>query len=64
MTGKTCTRLAADLFRQRTNEMPPVVLRRKTCGCGRVVTAKQLVQYGRCDPCLRAAPAIDQDAAA
>lgn len=64
MTGKTCTRLAADLFRQRTAEMTPISLRRKTCACGRVVTAKQLVQYGRCDPCVRAASTVDQDAAA
>jgi hypothetical protein len=64
MTGKTCTRLAADLYRQRTAEMTPISLRRKTCACGRVVTAKQLVQYGRCDPCVRAASTADEDAAA
>ncbi len=63
MTGKTCTRLAADLFRQRTNEMTPITLRRKRCACGKVVTAKQLQQYGKCMPCVRSAPAEEKAAA-
>lgn len=55
MTGKTCTRLASDLYRERTAAMQPVSLRRKKCACSKVVTAKQLRQYGMCDPCARAA---------
>lgn len=64
MSGKTCTRLAADLYRQRTAEMTPISLRRKTCSCGKVVTAKQLTQYGKCATCVRTAAADDAEQAA
>lgn len=64
MTGKTCTRLAADLFRERTATMKTVTLRRKQCACGKVVTAKQLVQYGACASCVRTRMTTDQEKAA
>ena len=39
-------------FRDRTAaSSAPIVLRRKKCECGKVVTAKQLAQYGQCAPC-------------
>lgn len=64
MTGKTCTRLASDLYRERTAAMQPVSLRRKKCACGQVVTAKQLVQYGVCAACVRLAATTAQKEAA
>lgn len=64
MSGKTCTRLASDLYRERTAAMQPVSLRRKKCACGQVVTAKQLMQYGKCSTCVRAAIATGTEEAA
>jgi hypothetical protein len=44
-----------DQFRYVTANMLIPTLRRKHCSCGVMVTAKQLVQYGRCDKCVRGA---------
>lgn len=63
MSGNTCARLAADLYRERTASMTFISLRRKKCACGKVVTSKQLQQYGACDPCVRAAAADQAEAA-
>lgn len=41
------------LYREQTAASVPMDLRRKRCACGKVVTAKQLQQYGMCDPCVR-----------
>lgn len=41
------------LYRANTHAHPPIVLRRKRCACGKVVTAKQLAQQGGCDVCAR-----------
>lgn len=49
----TPSRISSDLYRERTAAEPPVSLRRKKCACGKVVTAKQLVQYGACVSCAR-----------
>jgi hypothetical protein len=47
---------STDLYRDRTAaSVPPISLRRKRCDCGKVVTAKQLQQYGACGSCVRAA---------
>jgi len=61
-TGKRCmsswgtpSRISSDLYRERTAAMPPVSLRRRRCACGKVVTAKQLTQYGACAACVRTA---------
>lgn len=40
-------------FRERTNAMPPIVLRPKRCACGKATTAKQLTQHGKCVACAR-----------
>jgi hypothetical protein len=45
------------LYRAQTAANVPVTLRRKRCACNKVVTAKQLKQYGACDECVRAAAA-------
>jgi hypothetical protein len=51
-------------FRDRTAAgSAPIVLRRKKCACGKEVTAKQLVQYGKCVICVRAAAAAAKEAA-
>lgn len=31
----------------------PYVHNRKRCGCGKVITARQLAQYGVCDRCWK-----------
>ena len=49
----TPSRIASDLYRERTAATPPVSLRRRRCACGKVVTAKQLTQYGECATCVR-----------
>lgn len=49
------SRLSSDLYRDRTAAALQISLRRKRCACGKIVTAKQLQQYGACDPCARAA---------
>jgi len=56
------SRLASDLYRERTAASPPVSLVRKRCACGKVVTAKQLVQYGKCGACVRAAAPVGEAA--
>lgn len=40
------------------NEKTPITHIRKKCACGQVVTAKQLVQYGKCDKCVRTGCAL------
>jgi hypothetical protein len=45
------------LYRAQTAADVPITLRCKRCACGKVVTAKQLNQYGGCDMCVRAAAA-------
>lgn len=49
------SRLSSDLYRAQTAAARPIVLRRRRCACGKVVTAKQLVQYGACASCVRTA---------
>jgi len=48
----TPSRISSDLYRERTAATPPVSLRRRRCACGKVVTAKQLTQYGACITCV------------
>ena len=43
------------LYRAQTAALVPITLIRKRCSCNRVLTAKQLRQYGACDACLRTA---------
>lgn len=57
------SRISTDLYRERTAAEPAVSLRRKRCACGKVVTAKQLVQYGACNTCARAAASHVKEAA-
>lgn len=57
MRWGTPSRLSTELYREQTVAKPPISLRRKQCACGKVVTAKQLVQQGGCDACARLAPA-------
>jgi hypothetical protein len=45
---------STEMYRVNTHARPPIVLRRKHCACGKVVTAKQLTQQGGCDVCARA----------
>lgn len=52
---ETPSRISSDIHREQTAATPPVSLRLKKCACGKVVTAKQLVQYGVCVTCVRAA---------
>lgn len=52
----TPSRISSDLYRERTAATPPVSLRRRRCGCGKVVTAKQLTQYGACAACVLCTP--------
>lgn len=62
--GGIPSRLATDLYRERTAASPaPIVLNRKRCACNRVVTAKQLAQYGKCTSCVREAAAVTKVAA-
>ena len=49
------SRIATDIYRERTAAERPITLRRRRCACGRVVTAKQLAQYGACASCVRTA---------
>jgi hypothetical protein len=44
---------AVELYRQQTASSVPITLRRKRCTCGKVLTAKQLQQYGVCESCVR-----------
>ena len=55
--------VATELYRERTAASAPISLNRKRCACGKVVTAKQLTQYGMCDPCVRTAAALEKAAA-
>lgn len=50
-------------FRERTAASAPYVLRRKACVCGKQVTAKQLVQHGRCAACMKVAVLATREAA-
>lgn len=56
MKGGIPSRLATDLYRERTAASMPISLRRKRCACGKVITAKQLLQYGACENCVRVTP--------
>ncbi len=49
------SRVRTDIYREQTATERPVSLRRRRCACGKVVTAKQLVEYGACASCVRAA---------
>ena len=64
MKWGTPSRLHTDLYREQTAAKPPITLRRKQCACGKVVTAKQLVQQGGCDACARQAAAVARKEAA
>lgn len=57
------SRISTELYRERTAAEPAVSLRRKRCACGKVVTAKQLVQYGACSACVRSAAIRIKEAA-
>jgi len=59
----TPSRISSDLYRERTAATPPVSLRRRRCACGKVVTAKQLTQYGACATCARKATDQVEEAA-
>jgi len=59
----TPSRVSTDLYRERTAAEQPVTLRRKRCACGKSVIAKQLVQYGACVTCVRAAVNQTKEAA-
>jgi len=59
----TPSRISSDLYRERTASTPPVSLRRRRYACGKVVTAKQLTQYGACTMCVRAAADLAKEAA-
>ena len=51
----TPSRVSTDFYREQTATTRPISLRRRRCTCGKCVTAKQLVQYGACVTCVRAA---------
>lgn len=57
------SRLSSDLYREQTASDRPITLRRRRCACGKCVTAKQLVQYGACVTCVRAAASQAKEAA-
>lgn len=59
----TPSRIATDIYRERTAAARPITLRRRRCACGKCVTAKQLVQYGACVTCVRAAASQAKEAA-
>ena len=59
----TPSRVSTDLYREQTATDRPITLRRRRCACGKCVTAKQLVQYGACVTCMRAAANQTQEAA-
>lgn len=59
----TPSRVSTDLYREQTATTRPISLRRRRCACGKVVTAKQLVQYGACVACVRAAASQAREAA-
>lgn len=59
MMGGFPSRLSTDLYRERTAASVEFSLRRKRCACNKIVTAKQLRQYGACTTCVRAAAAND-----
>jgi hypothetical protein len=58
----TPSRISSDLYRERTAGTPPVSLRRRRCVCGKVVTAKQLTQYGVCAACALCTPSQAKEA--
>lgn len=64
MTGGFPSRLSSELYRERTAVSVEYSLRRKRCACGKIVTAKQLQQYGACSACVRAAATNDAKEAA
>jgi hypothetical protein len=50
-----------------TRKMPGAILvcrlTRKRCACGKQATAKQLIQYGVCPACIKAATAAQRSGA-
>jgi hypothetical protein len=58
----TPSRISSDLYRERTAATPPVSLSRRRCACGKVVTAKQLTQYGACAACVLCTPSQAKEA--
>lgn len=63
MSWGTPSRLSTELYREQTAAKPPISLRRKQGPCGKVVTAKQLVQQGGCNACFRTAKQPAEEAA-
>lgn len=59
----TKSRLSSDLYRAQTATAQPISLRRRRCRCGKIVTAKQLTQYGACATCVRTATHQAKEAA-
>jgi len=59
----TPSRVSTDIYREQTAAARPITLRRQRCACGKVVTAKQLVQYGACASCVRLAAKQVKEAA-
>lgn len=59
----TPSRVSTAIYRERTASERPITLRRGRCACGKIVTAKQLVQYGACVTCVRAVAKQIQEAA-
>lgn len=59
----TPSRVSSDLYREQTATERPITLRRRRCACGKCLTAKQLVQYGTCVACVRAAASQVKEAA-
>ena len=59
----SASRLSSDIYREQTAASRPMSLRRRRCGCGKVVTAKQLTQYGACAACVSAAASQVKEAA-
>lgn len=55
MRWGTPSRLSTELYREQTATRPPFSLRRKQCACGKIVTAKQLIQQGGCNACAKLA---------
>lgn len=59
----TATPYGIDVYRTQTAASLPLSLNRKRCKCGKVATAKQLIQYGMCPGCVRTAAMGAQESA-
>ena len=53
MRWGTPSPVSTERYREQTAAGAPISLRRKQCACGKIVTAKQLVQQGGCNACAR-----------